>query len=185
MRESTPLSVDNLEVLIVDDRSTDDTKDLGQTLQQQRGDPRLKILAGQPRPANQYWAGKNWGCGQAVEVATGDFLLLIDADVRLKPGAIETATVTAKTEKIDLFTCMPALGKRVFFRVVSAADNVQSLSSLLRLYRRQRSLETDSAFAGGPFMLFRRSGYEKIRGHEAVASVIVENVELAASNVRV
>jgi hypothetical protein len=47
MRESTPLSVDNLEVLILDDRSTDDTKDLGQTLQQQPGDPRLKILAGQ------------------------------------------------------------------------------------------------------------------------------------------
>ncbi|WP_445305066.1 glycosyltransferase, partial [Microcoleus sp. Pol12B4] len=34
MRESTPLSVDNLEVLIVDDRSTDDTKAIGQTLQQ-------------------------------------------------------------------------------------------------------------------------------------------------------
>jgi len=45
--------------------------------------------------------------------------------------------------------------------------------------------KTDSAFAGGPFMLFRRSGYAKIRGHEAVASVIVEDVELAASNVRV
>jgi len=45
--ESTPLSVDNREVLIVDDRSTNNTKDLGQTLQQQPGDPRLKILAGQ------------------------------------------------------------------------------------------------------------------------------------------
>ena len=39
--------------------------------------------------------------------------------------------------------------------------------------------KTDSAFAGGPFMLFRRSGYEKIGGHD------VEDVELAASNVRV
>jgi hypothetical protein len=84
MRESTPLSVDNLEVLIVDDRSTDDTKDLGQTLQQQPGDPRLKILAGQPRPGNQYWAGKNWARAQAVQVATGDFLLFIDAEVRSK-----------------------------------------------------------------------------------------------------
>ncbi|WP_041622761.1 glycosyltransferase [Oscillatoria nigro-viridis] len=53
MRESTPLSADNLEVLIVDDRSTDDTKAIGQTLQQHLNDPRLKILAGQPRPANQ------------------------------------------------------------------------------------------------------------------------------------
>jgi hypothetical protein len=73
--------VDNLEVLIVDDRSTDDTKAIGQTLQQQPGDPRLKILAGQPRPANQYWAGKNWIGAQAVQVATGDFLLFIDADL--------------------------------------------------------------------------------------------------------
>jgi len=125
MRESTPLSADNLEVLIVDDRSTDDTKDLAQSLQQQRGDPRLKILAGQPRPANQYWAGKNWAGTQAVQVATGDFLLFIDADVRPGPGAIATAIATAETEKIDLFTCMPALGKRVFCRVVSAAKNVQ------------------------------------------------------------
>lgn len=61
MRESTPLSADNLEVLIVDDRSTDNTKAIGQTLQQQPGDPRLKILAGQPRPAKQYWAGKKLG----------------------------------------------------------------------------------------------------------------------------
>jgi hypothetical protein len=34
-------------------------------------------------------------------------------------------------------------------------------------------------------MLFRRSGYEKIGGHEVVAGEIVEDVELAASNVRV
>ena len=40
--ESTPLSVDNLEVLIVDHRSTDDTKAIGQTLQQHLNDPRLK-----------------------------------------------------------------------------------------------------------------------------------------------
>jgi hypothetical protein len=45
--------------------------------------------------------------------------------------------------------------------------------------------KTDSAFAAGPFMLFRLSGYEKIGGHEAVAGKIVEDVELAASNVRV
>ena len=57
--ESTRPSVDNLEVLIVDDRSTDDTLAIAQTLQQQLNDPRLKILAGQARPANQYWAGKN------------------------------------------------------------------------------------------------------------------------------
>jgi len=92
-------------------------------------------FACQPRSGKQYGAGKNWAGAQAVQVATGDFLLFIDADVRPGPGAIETDIATAETEKRDLFTCMPALGKRVFCRVVSAADNVQSLSSLLRLYR--------------------------------------------------
>ncbi|MEG4115859.1 MULTISPECIES: glycosyltransferase [unclassified Microcoleus] len=38
---------------------------------------------------------------------------------------------------------------------------------------------TDSAFAGGQFMLFRRSAYEKFGGHKAVAGEIVEDVELA------
>ncbi len=97
--ESTPLSVDNLEVLIVDDRSTNDTKDLGQTLQQQPGDPRLKILAGQPRPGNQYWAGTNWACAQAVQVATGDFLLFINTDVRPGSGRSKLLSSQPKPRK--------------------------------------------------------------------------------------
>jgi hypothetical protein len=37
MRESTPLSVDNLEVLIVDDRSTDGTKAIGSAIKTETG----------------------------------------------------------------------------------------------------------------------------------------------------
>jgi cellulose synthase/poly-beta-1,6-N-acetylglucosamine synthase-like glycosyltransferase len=177
--ESTPLSVDNLEVLIVDDRSTDDTKAIAQTLQQHLNDPRLKILAGQPRPTNQYWAGKNWACAQAVQIATGDFLLFIDADVRLKPGAIETAIATAETEKIDLFTCMPALVCECFAEWLVQPLMFNHLAVCFDFTAVNDSSKTDSAFAGGPFMLFRRSGYEKIGGHEAVAGEIVEDVELA------
>ncbi|MEG3989554.1 glycosyltransferase family 2 protein [Microcoleus sp. S28C3] len=176
--ESTPLSVDNLEVLIVDDRSTDDTLAIGQTLQQQLNDPRLKILAGQPRPASQYWAGKNWACTQAVQVATGDFLLFIDADVRLKPGAIETAIATAETEKIDLLTCMPALVCECFAEWLVQPIMFNHLAVCYD-FTAVNEPTTDSAFAGGPFMLFRRSAYEKIGGHEAVAGEIVEDVELA------
>ncbi|MEG4226060.1 glycosyltransferase family 2 protein [Microcoleus sp. N9_B2] len=176
--ESTPLSVDNLEVLIVDDRSTDDTKAIGQTLQQHLNDPRLKILAGQPRPTNQYWAGKNWACAQAVQIATGDFLLFIDADVRLKPGAIETAIATAQTEKIDLLTCMPALVCECFAEWLVQPIMFNHLAVCYD-FTAVNDPTTDSAFAGGPFMLFRRSAYEKIGGHEAVAGEIVEDVELA------
>jgi len=177
--ESTALSVDNLEVLIVDDRSTDDTLAIAQTLQQQLNDPRLKILAGQARPANQYWAGKNWACAQAVQEVTGEFLLFIDADVRLKPGAIETAISTAETEKIDLFTCMPALVCDCFAEWLVQPLMFNHLAVCFDFTAVNDSSKTDSAFAGGPFMLFRRSAYEQIGGHEAVAGEIVEDVELA------
>ncbi|MEG4230654.1 glycosyltransferase family 2 protein [Microcoleus sp. Pol11C3] len=177
--DSTPLSVDNLEVLIVDDRSTDDTLAIGQTLQQHLNDPRLKILAGQPRPTNQYWAGKNWACAQAVQIATGDFLLFIDADVRLKPGAIETAIATVETEKIDLFTCMPALVCECFAEWLVQPIMFNHLAVCYDFTAVNDSSKIDSAFAGGPFMLFRRSAYEKIGGHQAVAGEIVEDVELA------
>ena len=176
--ESTALCVDNLEVLIVDDRSTDDTLAIAQTLQQQLNDPRLKILAGQGRPANQYWAGKNWACAQAVPEATGDFLLFIDADVRLKPGAIETAIATVETKKIDLLTCMPALVCDCLAEWLVQPLMFNHLAVCFD-FTAVNDPTTDSAFAAGPFMLFRRSAYDKIGGHAAVASEIVEDVELA------
>jgi cellulose synthase/poly-beta-1,6-N-acetylglucosamine synthase-like glycosyltransferase len=176
--ESTALGVDNLEVLIVDDRSTDDTLAIAQTLQQQLNDPRLKILAGQVRPANQYWAGKNWACAEAVQIATGEFLLFIDADVRLKPEAIETAIETVQTEKIDLLTCMPALVCECFAEWLVQPLMFNNLAVCFD-FTAVNDPTTDSAFAAGPFMLFRRSAYDKIGGHEAVASEIVEDVELA------
>ena len=176
--ESTALSVDNLEVLIVDDRSTDDTLAIAQTLQQQLNDPRLKILAGQARPANEYWAGKNWACAQAVPEATGDFLLFIDADVRLKPGAIETAIATVETKKIDLLTCMPALVCDCLAEWLVQPLMFNHLAVCFD-FTAVNDPTTDSAFAAGPFMLFRRSAYDKIGGHAAVASEIVEDVELA------
>jgi cellulose synthase/poly-beta-1,6-N-acetylglucosamine synthase-like glycosyltransferase len=176
--ESTALSVNNLEVLIVDDRSTDDTLAIAQTLQQQLNDPRLKILAGQARPVNQYWAGKNWACAEAVQVATGDFLLFIDADVRLKPGAIETAIETVQTERIDLLTCMPALVCECFAEWLVQPLMFNHLAVCFD-FTAVNDPTTESAFAAGPFMLFRRSAYDKIGGHEAVASEIVEDVELA------
>ena len=176
--ESTALCVDNLEVLIVDDRSTDDTLAIAQTLQQQLNDPRLKILAGQARPANEYWAGKNWACAQAVQVATGEFLLFIDADVRLKPGAIETAIATVETKKIDLLTCMPALVCDCLAEWLVQPLMFNHLAVCFD-FTAVNDPTTDSAFAAGPFMLFRRSAYDKIGGHEAVAGEIVEDVELA------
>jgi cellulose synthase/poly-beta-1,6-N-acetylglucosamine synthase-like glycosyltransferase len=175
---STKLSADNLEVWVVDDRSTDETLAIAQTLRTNLGDPRLKILAGKQRPQDQIWTGKNWACLQGATQAKGEFLLFIDADVRLKPGAIETVVQTAEPEKIDLLSFMPAL---VCGNLAEWLVQPLMFNNLLVAYNfgEVNNPKTKAAVAVGPFMLFRRSAYEKVGGHQAVASHVMEDVALA------
>lgn len=176
--QGTDLSADQLEVWVVDDQSTDGTLAIAQTLQKTLNEPRLRVLAGQPRPEQQTWMGKNWACTQAVAHATGDFLLFIDADVRLKPGAIVAAIETVQREQIDLLTLCP--------EIVCGCPSewlIQPwLMSLLMAgfdFNEVNDSNTDAAFAAGMFMLFRRTAYEQVGGHQSVADQAVEDVELA------
>ena len=175
---STSLLAENIEVWIVDDCSTDETLIILQTLQQSLKDPRLKLIPGLPRPEGQVWIGKNWACAQAAECAGGEFLLFIDADVRLKPGAIEAALQVALSERVDLLNCIPALVCDSLAEwLVQPLIFINLLISLN--YKVVKDPKTETAFAAGPFMLFRRSAYEKIGGHQAVASQVAEDVALA------
>ncbi|WP_199314038.1 glycosyltransferase family 2 protein [Leptolyngbya sp. FACHB-671] len=176
--DSTVLSAEALDVWVVDDQSTDETFAIAHSLQQQRQDPRLKVLAGQPKPEGEVWVGKNWACTQAAEQSKGKFLLFLDADVRLKSGAIETALYAAQQEEIDLLSCGPAiicgclaewLVQPLIISTILVGFNFQAVNAP----------ETETAFAAGPFMFFRRSAYEKIGGHRAVAGEVVEDVELS------
>ncbi len=175
---STSLLAKNLEIWIVDDRSTDETPTILQTLQQNLGDPRLKILPGLPRPKTKIWTGKNWACTQAAELSEGEFLLFMDADVRLKSGAIEAVIQAAIAENIALLNCIPALVCESL--VEWLVQPLMFINLLISLnYKVVKDPKTETAFAAGPFMLFRRSAYEKVGGHQAVAGQVAEDVALA------
>ncbi len=175
--ESTRLSAENLEVWVVDDQSTDETLTILQTLQQ-NGDPRLKILPGSPRPKDEIWTGKNWPCTQAAELSEGEFLLFIDADVRLKPRAIEAAIQAALAEDIALLNCIPkVVCESLVEWLVQPLIFINLLISLNS--KVVKDPKTKTAYAAGPFMLFRRSAYEQVGGHRAVASQVAEDVALA------
>lgn len=172
-------------IWIVDDQSTDATWAIAQKLQNDytETDPQLFLIAGEPRPQDEIWVSKNWACVQAVERQTAtnnesDYLLFIDADVRLEPGAIAAAIATAEEETIDLLSCGPAirceclaewLVQPIIFTIITLGFDIRAVNDP----------STSAAFAAGPFMLFRRTAYDKIGGHRAVASEVVEDVELA------
>jgi cellulose synthase/poly-beta-1,6-N-acetylglucosamine synthase-like glycosyltransferase len=86
--QSQGLNPAQLTVWVVDDQSTDGTAEIVRSLQSIHS--HLHLLQGQPRPANEQWSGKNWACTQAVKAIEAltsrpDYLLFLDADVRLQP----------------------------------------------------------------------------------------------------
>jgi glycosyltransferase involved in cell wall biosynthesis len=176
--ESTALPASQLEVWVVDDQSSDETLTIVELLQETSGDPRLQILVGQPRPEHEIWMGKNWACSQAAAKAKGDFFLFLDADVRLEPGAIESAIQAIEQHEADLLTLCPAIVCGCFSEWL-----VQPLLVGMLLvgfdFAAINDPKNETAFAIGQFMLFRRTAYTELGGHGAVADQVVEDVEFA------
>jgi glycosyltransferase involved in cell wall biosynthesis len=166
-----------LQVIVADDESTDQTAALARTIA--AIDPRVQVLTVPPRPTTAIWRGKNWACAQAVEQATGEYWLFIDADVRLTPRAIATALTEAQTHQADLLSLAPEvvlgclsewLVQPLMLSMIAIGNQFDAVNDPDR---------PDKAFAAGPFMLFRRSGYQAIGGHAAIAADPVEDMALA------
>ncbi|NJL91364.1 MAG: glycosyltransferase [Coleofasciculaceae cyanobacterium SM2_1_6] len=152
-------------VWVVDDQSTDQTLQIARSLQQELADPRLQILPGSPRPAGEVWVGKNWACHQIAQQLTSDYLLFIDADVQLKPGAIEAAIQKMEREQLDLLTAVPQVICGCWAEWLVQPMLMQTILIGFN-FRQVNDPEHPNVFGAGMFMLFRRSTYEKLGGHK-------------------
>ncbi|QSB13795.1 glycosyltransferase [Natronosporangium hydrolyticum] len=161
------------EVLVCDDESTDDTA--GVVRRAAADDPRLRLVPGTPRPPG--WIGKSWACHQLAAAATGDLLVFCDADVLLQPGALAALWAELTRQRSEVFSVFPrqqtgTLGERL---LVPLIDEVL----LSFLPHRLLSLPVPAAAtANGQLLAFRRSAYQAIGGHRAVADRIVEDLAL-------
>ena len=163
-------------VLVVDDESTDATVE--NALRAGSAASHFRLIQAGPRPASERWVGKNWACSKAVEQLSSEWLLFIDADVRLKPDALKRALAQALDEQADLLSLAPRLSCGCL-----AEWMVQPImASLLGLgfpILETNDPESPVAFAAGPFMLFKASTYTQIGGHRALAGEVVEDLALA------
>lgn len=162
-----------LEILVLDDHSTDGTAQL--VNQRAKGDPRIRLLSGQPLPAG--WVGKPWACHQLSREAQGEYLLFVDADTRFSDITISQAVNLAHREKADLISLWPYLESLSWSeRLVIPFVHLFILFYLPHWVR--APLRCFGA-ANGQFVLFRRTAYEQIRGHESVRDHLVEDISLA------
>lgn len=160
-----------LEIVAIDDQSSDGT------LAAMRVVAGIDVVEGSEPPAG--WLGKSWACAQGVERAHGDWLLFLDADVKLEPGAVSAALAFALERGAAVATAFPQLvtgsfAERAVLPLAAAIMETAVIPSWLA-----RRARTDVAIGVGGFLLLRRDLYESIGGHAAVRAEVVEDLALA------
>ena len=169
------------EVLVLDDRSEDDTRAI---LERERArDSRLSVLAGTEPPPG--WTGKNWACHQLALAARGDVLVFADADTDFfDPDAVRTVVRALHAHDVDLLSGLPrqvlgTLGETLLVPMFYWAFLSFTPLALGLVWRRPAF-----ARAVGQLMAFRREAYAAIGGHEAVRASVVDDLELARAVAR-
>ncbi len=156
-----------VEVLVVDDQSTDDTS-------LEAGAAGAVVISGTDRPPG--WAGKTWALEQGRRRCTGEWVVTIDADVRPDPGLPAAIVERAMRDDVALLT---AAGR---FECPTGGARWLHASMLTTLVYRfgppGGAVEGDRMLANGQCMAFDRAEMEAAGGFAPVAAEVVEDVAL-------
>ena len=162
------------EVIVVNDHSTDHTGELIRELAEK--DSRLIALDGEELPTG--WLGKPFALHQAFQKAKGEILLFTDADPVFEPNALRTAVFTMQERKLDALTLMPKAEFGSFWERAVQPTIFGFIGSLTR-FGKVNSQDHKSAMGFGAFLMFKRSAYEAISGHEGGKADVLEDVLIA------
>ena len=175
---------DPVEIVVVDDRSSDGTGEIVERLAQApeaRG--RVRLVRGAALPAG--WFGKQWALVQGYRVARGELLLFIDADTRHEPELIPRAVRALAAERVDLVTVLSRQEVVTFWERLVQPHVLLALASRVGDVRRINRTRTEwDAIANGQFILTSRPTYERAGTHEAVRDTVIEDLALAQAYVR-
>lgn len=155
----------SLEVIVVNDRSTDQTGSILEKLKVQY--PQLKVITICDLPP--HWLGKNHAVYQGAKEATGEWLLLTDADIIFSPASLKKAVSYASEHALDHLTIAPNfLHEGVFGNAFTAY--VMIVITFLAIFNKSMGI--------GAFNLIKKSVYQDIGSYEAIALHPIDDVSL-------
>lgn len=164
----------DLEVIVVDDRSTDATPRILERLAGE--DARLRVVSGSDPPPD--WLGKPHALHLGAAQARGDLLLFADADVLYDRRTLRESVTLLEVERLDFLCLLPRFVMRGFW------ENVLLPNILLSYFFGPAILANSDWFrwfaaGGGAGNLVRRDGYDAIGGHAAIRCSVIDDVRLA------
>lgn len=164
----------NYELIVLNDRSTDDTQKILKKLKAQNS--KLKIIEG--KEPEKDWLGKPHALKQAFENSNGEWILTADADIIFAPETLETVVDYAEKNNFDALTLIPkqifgSFWEKLFMPVFGW------FCLLAMPLHRVNDPNRKESMGVGNFFIFRREVLEKIGGFESVKSEVAEDLKLA------
>ena len=174
---SSQSSVDNLKFILVNDSSTDNT--LALIRQAIAGDSRFTVIDSPELRTG--WLGKVSALQAGYEAADSEFIVTIDADVRLKPKALARAINQLKDLKLDFVSPYPQQVAVTFSEKLIQPLLHWSWMSTVVLRLAEKYPIRSTAIANGQFFVVRKEALDIIEGFSTVSSKILDDIEIARS----
>jgi glycosyltransferase involved in cell wall biosynthesis len=160
----------SFEIIVVDDGSTDRTPAIARSFSSAR------LIEARPLPDG--WSGKSNAVYTGAQQARGQWLLFTDADTVHLPGSLARALEEAKHDGAEMLSYSPA---QELHGLVEGAVMPVIFAELASTYRPRQVSDPNSraAAANGQYLLITHEAYDAVGGHAAIATCLLEDVELA------
>lgn len=164
-----------IEILVLDDRSEDGTDAIVKQLAEKYS--QVRLISGTEKPDG--WAGKNYACHQLSQAATGNWLLFMDADVRLLPDQLFNIIAVASTHESGMLTGFPKQKMGTWVERWVVPMMTFTIAAHLPIQKVSGSQDPRFVAAHGGFILIHKSTYDTAGGHAAIQDQLVDDMQLA------
>jgi glycosyltransferase involved in cell wall biosynthesis len=165
-----------LEIVVVDDHSTDETAAIAQAIAQR--DARVRVITPPALPGG--WFGKQWACAEGAAASQGEVLGFMDADTWQTPDLVTRVVNAMDSRGADMLS---VLGTQELGGFWERLVQPQVFAILLQRFGGtelvNRSSFASQKIANGQCLWLRRSAYDALGGHGAVRDKVAEDLALA------
>ena len=172
LRSVLALDYPNLEIIAINDRSTDGTGAILDRLSLEH--PALRVLHIDALPAG--WLGKNHALHQGGKIASGEYFLFTDADVVFESSAITRAVAHCEQHRLDHLVVVAEFIVSEHLLAMLLLNGMVLFYSSFKPWKVRTS--RSHYFGMGAFNMVRATAYRHTGGHQALALEVVDDIML-------
>ena len=167
----------DIEVIVLDDQSSDRTAEIVSKIADETN--HLRLISNDHLPMD--WNGKQYACHQLAKAASHENLLFLDADVKLHPQGIFRLLQYRDQNQVDLLSAFPrqVTGTTLERWIIPMMHLI--LLGYLPFSRMRRSSDPAYAAGCGQIFLTHQTAYRKSGGHQAIQSSRHDGIKLPRS----